>query len=564
MKKLFYFFALLFVASGIFIGCRSDDPDITVSNREVLNQTVFADQETGRNTVQFTTTASWTSSISETRSATATETATERSSRNWVSITPSTGLAGNHNITLNLEPNITGADRSAVITIRSGDSTIEIRITQRGVTESGDPPSLPPNRFDEGVVISGIRWATRNVDMPGTFADNPTDAGMLYQWGSRIGWSSTDPLINSNGGTRWFGVGIVSSEWEAQNDPCPIGWRVPTQEEVHTLARAARARVTRDGISGTLHGTAPNQLFKPLVNSRRGMDGSINPLYPSFWTATASDVGSGWAITHFGSHLPGMTALAIRCIEDIATPIVTLNRTATTVAVGDTETLIATGNNRGVTWSSSNPAVATVNDNGLITAVSTGTTVITVTTEDGTRSDNCVITVVPKITTDPGVVISGIRWATRNVLTPGNFVENPEDVGMFYQWNRRTSWLVNHIWTDPTWDNSAAEGTFWARVNDPCPIGWRVPTGEELFSLVDAGSIWTVQNNVDGRLFGTAPSQVFLPAVSFTTLHVAGYWSATRYGEGGSTRLLRINNERAEMIFGFRQHAYPIRCVAED
>ena len=41
----------------------------------------------------------------------------------------------------------------------------------------------PPNPLthDEGVVINGVRWATRNVDMPGTFAPTPESFGMHYQ-----------------------------------------------------------------------------------------------------------------------------------------------------------------------------------------------------------------------------------------------------------------------------------------------------------------------------------------------------------------------------------------------
>ena len=44
------------------------------------------------------------------------------------------------------------------------------------------------------VTINGIRWATRNVDMPGTFVANREDAGMFFQRHKRVGWSSTDPL----------------------------------------------------------------------------------------------------------------------------------------------------------------------------------------------------------------------------------------------------------------------------------------------------------------------------------------------------------------------------------
>ncbi|MDR1809513.1 MAG: hypothetical protein LBR34_03800, partial [Prevotella sp.] len=56
---------------------------------------------------------------------------------------------------------------------------------------------------DPGVVINGVRWATRNVDAPGTFAATPESAGMFYQWNRSLGWSSSNPLVNSNGGTTW-------------------------------------------------------------------------------------------------------------------------------------------------------------------------------------------------------------------------------------------------------------------------------------------------------------------------------------------------------------------------
>ena len=87
----------------------------------------------------------------------------------------------------------------------------------------------------ECVMINGLCWATRNVDKPGTFVDNPEDAGMFYQWNRNIGWSATDPMINSNGGTVWDESYPTGTTWEKANDPCPSGWRVPTLDEYKKL-----------------------------------------------------------------------------------------------------------------------------------------------------------------------------------------------------------------------------------------------------------------------------------------------------------------------------------------
>ena len=115
---------------------------------------------------------------------------------------------------------------------------------------------------------------------------------------------------------------------------------------------------------------------------------------------------------------------------------------------------------------------------------------------------------------EQGVVVNGVRWATRNVDTPGTFAQNPESFGRLYQWNRRSAWNVRYS-TVLGWNSSTPTGTSWTFLNDPCPPGWRVPTRAELQRLVDAGSTWTTRNGVNGRLFGAAPNQIFLPAAGY-------------------------------------------------
>ena len=84
----------------------------------------------------------------------------------------------------------------------------------------------------------------------------------------------------------------------------------------------------------------------------------------------------------------------------IAVTGVTLNKSSTTLTVGSSERLTATVSpntaaNKNVIWASQNTAVATVDAAGTVTAVSAGTAVITVTTEDGGKTASCTVTVSP-------------------------------------------------------------------------------------------------------------------------------------------------------------------------
>ena len=213
-------------------------------------------------------------------------------------------------------------------------------------------------------------------------------------------------------------------------------------------------------------------------------------------------------------------------------------------------------------------------------------------------------------THDEGVVINGIRWATRNVDMPGTFVETPECSGMLFQWNRPYGWRSAPHYTDesflwgyypdgsslwkysptqrwnPTiggwenanWDTSIPTGTKWYAKNDPCPPGWRVPTFEELeildFEYIE--SEWTAKNGVNGRLFGTAPNQLFLPAAgwrndrdgSLNRVGVNGdYWSSTQYdaedAEDEDAMALRFNSDDALVRFDWRRLGLSVRCVSK-
>ena len=188
----------------------------------------------------------------------------------------------------------------------------------------------------------------------------------------------------------------------------------------------------------------------------------------------------------------------------------------------------------------------------------------------------------PTATTDPGVLIGyidgePIRWATRNVNTPGTFAPYPHSAGRLFQWGTFNG-EVHH------WDNTTSgvpEGfstsrnrVAWTRANDPCPAGWRVPTAEELFALRNVGySNWIELGGVSGRFFGTEQNHIFLPASGWRNGYTLGtlgavgtngiFWSSLGTGgENDSAWFLPLSME-VGVIWYFRSNAGSIRCVAE-
>jgi uncharacterized protein (TIGR02145 family) len=174
-----------------------------------------------------------------------------------------------------------------------GQSAKRTKVNLNSETKQG---AVDLSRQDEGVVINGVKWATRNIDKPSTFAANPEDAGMFYQWNRRVGWSTTDPMINSDGGTNWNGTDSEGIVWKKSNDPSPIGWRVPTFEEINTLLDTDKVSyewTTENGINGGrfTDKVSNKSIFLPATGDRAfGNSGELNisKEMGSYWSSTPS------------------------------------------------------------------------------------------------------------------------------------------------------------------------------------------------------------------------------------------------------------------------------------
>lgn len=86
-------------------------------------------------------------------------------------------------------------------------------------------------------------------------------------------------------------------------------------------------------------------------------------------------------------------------VSTIAVTGVSLNKETLPAYLNKTYTLIATvtpsnAGNKSVTWTSSVPSKVTVNSLGIVTGISVGSSVITVTTVDGSFTDTCTVNVI--------------------------------------------------------------------------------------------------------------------------------------------------------------------------
>ena len=177
------------------------------------------------------------------------------------------------------------------------------------------------------------------------------------------------------------------------------------------------------------------------------------------------------------------------------------------------------------------------------------------------------------LSADDYVLINGVRWATRNVDAPGTFAASPESAGMFYQWNRRKAWAATGE-TVTDWDGSIPSGTEWEAVNDPSPVGYRVPTLDEMLTLLAGDKVtteWMTQNGVNGVKFQDKinGNSIFLPAAgyrnnNYSLLHDAGlcgfYWSGTHNLSYFAYSLISGSNNPTCTV-DYRSFGYSVRPV---
>jgi len=156
--------------------------------------------------------------------------------------------------------------------------------TLSGCDKEEKEPPKDPLTYDEGVVINDVKWATRNVAAPSTFAAKPEDAGMFYQWNRKVAWPTTGDVTN------WDNSYPAGDRWEKSNDPSPAGWRLPYLGEIQKLLDTEKVTnewVTVNGVNGRkfTDKATGNSIFLPAVGARLN-DGTLDNKGGIYWSGS--------------------------------------------------------------------------------------------------------------------------------------------------------------------------------------------------------------------------------------------------------------------------------------
>ena len=307
----------------------------------------------------------------------------------------------------------------------------------------------------QGIEIDDVVWAPVNCGYKAPTADSKGfPYGKLYQWGRKYGqgysleYDESEPIVspapvlleiaqseasanifykNESSLHDWliapndalWNLGTEDNPVKTEYDPCPKGWRVPSNSELkglsnnHSLWTTGTSNQSGYWFSGGVSYTSGvPQVFLPALGLRnydgssfhRCIDGGYYSSMPHKDLGVLLVIDCNKVGIYSGDRACGYS---VRCVQDnselIPVTSVTLNSSSLTLTIGKTATVAATispsnANHKYAYWWSEDESIATVDSNGKITAVAEGTT--TITAMAGMQTAECVVTVVAESTVD--------------------------------------------------------------------------------------------------------------------------------------------------------------------
>ena len=311
------------------------------------------------------------------------------------------------------------------------------------VSSSGGDASL--NISGSGsLTVSGLSGNGIGIFMSSQNSANLTiEEASVTALGSQVGGSGVR-LITSQTGSPSLTIEVKGGSLQASGETNGIHFlsNVNDATAVANLKVSGNAMVKASSITTTKDGTGSAPELKPAASGSDGTggiiwDGKSGTVYGNVTLQEDLTIGEDESLDiPSGASLDTNGKLTVNggtLTGDVTGTVnykvtgVSLNTNSLTLEEGGTATLTATitpsnATDQNVTWSSDNQNVATVDQNGEVTAVSAGTATITVTTEDGSKTATCVVTVTAATVPVTGVTLSQTQASLYYNRTPNTLI----------------------------------------------------------------------------------------------------------------------------------------------
>ena len=294
------------------------------------------------------------------------------------------------------DPSVATVDKSGKVTaVAAGETTITVKTNDGGyeaecvVTVSEDLQIRVENVA--ATISTGMTMKVDVTVIPET-AETPEYV-----------WSSSDPTVatvDENGEIKALTAGTTTITVTTADGKAETSFALTVVELTIDVSGIEIDQVTMELTEGE---------SKKLAAWVTPMNATNQNISFSSGDEDVAIVDKNGVVSAVAEGTTGITAtsedgeFAKTCTVTVTAPVVevsgvSLDENELELTVGEEKTLTAVvepenATNKKVSWSSDNEAAATVDENGKVTAVAAGEATITVTTEDGGYTDECLVTV---------------------------------------------------------------------------------------------------------------------------------------------------------------------------
>lgn len=308
-----------------------------------------------------------------------------------------------------------GGDSASGGTSNGYQTVSNVLIAFNTIYNSDDPiyfNASRGNNVPQGIIANNLIYSTNGTIISGDIA---SIGGQMTYEGNVFGGSTigiTDPgITNANGNFSVSGeLFKPSTTGPAANTAQGTYNQVTLDIEGFTRPVNGKDVGAHEIVGATGIATNPT----PIVDTNVGNE--VGACYLDFDGMASS---SSCSLINYGSN----------CAPILVTGVV-VNPQISSLEIGNTQQLTATitpsnATNTQVSWLSSDNLIAIVDTNGLVTAISPGTITVTVTTMDGSFTDNAVIEVLEPLTPPNCVQGTNLSLSATVVSFTDQQAENP-------------------------------------------------------------------------------------------------------------------------------------------